>query len=137
MPPFTEAPITDGEMLASRLRPLLHQLVMFFASTYAHIYGLTTGPPLHDPLAVAAILSGPSDEKMNFDDYDGERWHVNVVTGGLHSIFSDRRGQVGRTIAKITPEGHDGVRIPRSLNVGRFWDMVESCIQRAERVLGR
>lgn len=121
---------------ASRLRPMLHDLVMFFASTYADVYGLTSGPPLHDPVAVAAVLANSSNEDLGFKYGEGERWHVRVVTDGLHSNSGNLRGQVGRTVATIAPAEEDGVWIPRSLNVDRFWDLVESCIQRAERALG-
>ena len=118
---------------------MLHELVMFFASTYAHVYGLTSGPPLHDPVAVALILSDQpnrqSDGDLDFDDRGGERWHIRVVTDGLHSHSSDLRGQVGRTVATLVPAGKDGVRIPRRLNVDCFWNLVESCIQRAEKAL--
>ena len=131
------APEPGVPMLAARLRSILHELVMFFASTYAHVYGLTTGPPLHDPVAVAAILSGQSDGDLDFDDGGGERWQIKVVTDGLHSKSSDLRGQVGRTMATMAPAKQGGVRIPRSLNVNLFWEMVESCIQRAERSLSR
>lgn len=115
---------------------MLHDLVMFFASTYADVYGLMSGPPLHDPVAVAAVLADQLIEDLDFQYGKGERWHIRVVTDGLHSKSSDRRGQVGRTVATMVPAKEDGVRIPRSLNVDRFWDLVESCIQRAERALG-
>lgn len=115
---------------------MLHDLVMFFASTYADVYGLTSGPPLHDPIAVAAVLADQSHENLAFEYGEGERWHVRVVTDGLHSSSSDLRGQVGRTVATTAPAKEDGVWIPRSLNVDRFWDLVESCIQRAEQALG-
>lgn len=114
---------------------MLHDLVMFFASTYADVYGLTRGPPLHDPVAVAAVLANESHENLGFKYGERERWHIRVITDGLHSNSSDLRGQVGRTIAKMAPAAEDGVSIPRSLNVDRFWDLVESCIQRAEGAL--
>lgn len=137
MAPPTKIPESDMTILASTLRPMLHELVMFFASTYADVYGLTSGPPLHDPIAVAAILFDQPFDDLGFDDGQGERWHVRVVTDGLHSNSSDQRGQVGRTIATIAPLQKGGVRIPRSLNVESFWKMVEDCIQRAEKVLSR
>lgn len=115
---------------------MLHGLVMFFASTYAEVYGLTSGPPLHDPLAVAAILADQPNEDLDFQYGEGERWHVRVITDDLHSNSSDLRGQVGRTVATMAPANEDGVWIPRCLNVDRFWDMVDSCIQRAEKALG-
>jgi uridine nucleosidase len=128
---------SDMTTLASTLRPMLHELVMFFASTYAHVYGLTSGPPLHDPIAVVAILSDQPFDRLGFDDGDGERWHVRVITDGLHSHSSDQRGQVGRTVATVAPLHKGGVRIPRSLNVECFWETVEDCIRRAEKVLSR
>ena len=115
---------------------MLHDLVMFFASTYAEVYGLTSGPPLHDPVAVAVVLADQTNEDLQFECGKGERWHVRVVTDGMHSNSSDLRGQVGRTVATMAPAQEDGVSIPRSLNVNRFWEVVESCIQRAERALG-
>ncbi len=39
----------------STLRTMLVELLTFFAATYRDVFGVTEGPPLHDPLAVAAI----------------------------------------------------------------------------------
>jgi uridine nucleosidase len=116
---------------------MLHELLMFFASTYAHVYGLTRGPPLHDPIAVAAILPDQLNGGLDFDDGEGERWNVRVVTDGLHSNSSDQRGEVGRTVATMVGAKELGVRIPRGVNVDHFWAIVESCIQRAEKALSR
>ncbi len=35
---------------------MLHDLLTFFAHTYAAKFGLVHGPPLHDPLAIAVLL---------------------------------------------------------------------------------
>ena len=111
---------------------MLHDLLTFFAHTYSDVFGLTAGPPLHDPVAVALLLFDRGKEDLRFDDRGAERWHVEVVTEGLHSDSEQERGQVGRTIAtKVTGSGC-GVRIPRSLDVQRFWAVVEQCVQRAE-----
>ena len=116
----------------SILRQMLHDLLTFFAHTYSNVFGLTAGPPLHDPVAVAVILFDQAKENLRFDDCGGERWHVEVVTKGLHSELEEEQGQVGRTIAvKVTGSG-GGVRIPRGIDVQRFWAMIEQCIQRAE-----
>lgn len=139
-PPPSAAPHGSTPLLSSdalRLRPLLHGLLTFFASTYANVYGMTSGPPLHDPLAVAIILFDQSAENLGFSDGDGERWHIHVVTDGLHSKLSHERGQVGRTIATRAGRDEGGVRIPRSLDVECFWEVVEKCIQRAERMLSK
>lgn len=107
------------------LRPLLHDLLTFFASTYANVYGITAGPPLHDPIAVAVILDAIGAEKLGFDGMK-ERYTVKVDTSDTE--------QVGRTMVSLTSSG-EGVTIPKSLDAEGFWDLVEECIVRAEDVL--
>lgn len=112
---------------------MFYELLIFFAHTYATVFGLTAGPPLHDPLAVAIILfSHYLEPELSFDDGGGERWMIEVVTDGLHSEEEGERGQVGRTIAKKAKDTEVGVRIPRSVNVRYFWEVIEKCMARAE-----
>ncbi|KAL9578944.1 MAG: hypothetical protein Q9212_005391 [Teloschistes hypoglaucus] len=115
------------------IRNLLHDLLGFFAQTYNDNLGITAGPPLHDPLAVAVILFDIGTDDLAFDDRSGERWNVDVVTEGLHSDAEKEHGQLGRT--KVSKTSGPGVRIPRALNVGSFWEVVERCLQRAEVAL--
>jgi uridine nucleosidase len=128
----------------SILRQTLHSLLLFFAKTYNSIFGLGTGPPLHDPVAVAVLLSnlnpamGPremSENMLRFSDNDGERFVVNVVTEGQHGRDPLRTGQLGRTIVKPVPGGKKvgGIAIPRRVDVDAFWDMIVDCIQRADQ----
>lgn len=116
----------------STLRQMLHDLLTFFAHTYAEVFGLVQGPPLHDPLAVAAIFPDHSEHGIHFDDRGGERWAVEVVTDGLHSDVEEERGQVGRTRVSKAQDGEVGVRIPRGLNVQGLWSLLEGCVKRAE-----
>lgn len=97
---------------------------MFFEHTYGEKFGLTDGPPLHDPLAIAVILSNLCGEKsIRFDDHGGERWQVDVEL---------TPEQLGRTkVAK----SETGVIIPRSLDLHQFWDMVNSCLHDADTVM--
>lgn len=127
------------------LRQILYDLLLFFASTYNEAFGLKTGPPLHDPVAVAVLLSningkGEVEIKENknyvrFDDNSGERFLVNVVTDGLHSKDPAICGQLGRTVAQTMEPGTSdigGVTIPRGLDVERFWGLIVDCIERAD-----
>ena len=116
----------------SDVRRLFHQILIFFAHTYRDVFGMTKGPPLHDPLAVAILLDGLS-EVIQFNDNGGERWHVNVVTDGLHSGLESEQGQVGRTMLTKAEEG--GVRIPRRLDRFRFWQIIDECLARAEEAV--
>ena len=122
---------TESSAAAKNLRQMFHDLLLFFAKTYSDVYGLTEGPPLHDPIAVAVLLEAIEDANMSFDDDGGERWNVNIVTDGLHSRQGAERGQVGRTV--ITKSDHGGVRIPRGMHVESFWTLIERCLQEAER----
>lgn len=118
---------------ASTVRRMFRDLLIFFAHTYADVFGLSDGPPLHDPLAVAVVLFDTGAENLAFDDRDGERWDIDVITDGMHSELDEKRVQVGRTI--IWESNGPKFRIPHGLDVGRFWDVVEECLQRVDKLL--
>ena len=124
---------TKSSVAAGNLRQMFHDLLLFFAHTYSEVYGLTEGPPLHDPIAVAVLLESVTGSLIKFDDRGGERWHVNIVTDGLHSRHEEERGQLGRTVLTKSDDG--GVRIPRSIGVEGFWAVMESCLQNAETAI--
>ena len=114
---------------------LFRDLLVFFAQTYREVFGLVDGPPLHDPIAVAILLDGLEPDCVRFDDRDGERWHIDIVTDGLHSNIANESGQVGRTVATEAAAGEGGVRIPRSMDTERFWSMIEHCLKLAEEAV--
>jgi uridine nucleosidase len=135
------------------LRRMLTELLNFFANTYAEVFRITAGPPLHDPLAVAAVFDGISGVEIPFYDFEAngtvleerlgnrvggkrrrrERFEVKIVTDGSHDD-AQKGAETGRTIVKLLPEGEEGVKIPRGLDVGRFWQMLEACLERADQV---
>lgn len=104
------------------------------------VFGITAGPPLHDPIAVAAILQGTPGE-IPFADWDPvrsssppheERFAVSVVTEGSFDEAKQGAAQTGRTVAKLLPAGQAGVRIPRSVDAAKFWSAIEECLERAD-----
>lgn len=111
----------------TRLRRMYNELLMFFASTYADVFDLRGVPPLHDPLAVAALLADHTERlvRIVFDNGKGERWDVNVVCEGQ---------ELGRTVAKPSTSG---TVVPRSLDLDRFWSELEKCIVRADEATAR
>ena len=123
----------NSSTAALNLRQMFHDLLVFFAHTYSEVYGLTEGPPLHDPIAVAVLLEPVVGPMMKFADNGGERWHVNVITDGLHSRYEEERGQVGRTV--VTKADGGGVRIPRGMQVESFWKVIDRCLGEAERAV--
>ena len=115
----------DGQREPTRVRRMFNELLMFFASTYATQFNLKDGPPLHDPLAVAAVLADqPEPVKISIDDRGGERWNVDVVLEGK---------EVGRTVAKAS---QTGTIIPRSMDLKKFWSELEKCMSRADEATG-
>lgn len=106
----------------TRLRQMFYELLMFFAKTYEEVFGLSDGPPLHDPLAVAALLP----TQIPFNNNGGERWEIDVVTEGE---------EAGRTKIVLSNDGKGAV-IPRSLDVGKFWDVIEDCLEAADKATG-
>lgn len=117
------------------LRVMLVELLTFFANTYAEVFGITEGPPLHDPLAVAVVLDGIADIEIPFYDFKDkgqrERYAVHVVTEGSHED-AQAGAETGRTIVKLLPGGEEGVKIPRGLNIGRFWNVLEDSLEKAD-----
>jgi len=127
----------------STLRAMLVELLNFFGHTYATVFGITEGPPLHDPLAVAAILDGIPEYEVPFYDYVSgqngrkERYEVSIVTGGTHEQALNGDTETGRTIVTLLEKGEGGIKIPRGLNVERFWTVLEECLQRADEKSGK
>lgn len=123
-----DAAAADTSQSPSPLRALFTQIMTFFASTYAEVFAITEGPPLHDPLAVAAAV-----HPEIFDDKEGERFSVDIVTEGFHSINQADAGELGRTKVAKLPPGEGGCRIPRGINQKKFWGLIESCLQKADQ----
>jgi uridine nucleosidase len=101
----------------------------FFAGTYAEVFSITEGPPLHDPLAVSAALYPEI-----FNDRDGERFQVDIVTEGVHSLTQSEVGELGRTKVTKLPPGEGGCRIPRGVDLSSFWGSIESAMKKADAV---
>lgn len=118
----------------SNLRQMLHDLLTFFSKTYVEVFGITDGPPLHDPVALAAIL--PTDEIS---------WDIETVR--VHVSCNDD-DQVGRTLKRPRNQevnevrgeqlGAPGelvetlVKIPRSCDVTAFWSVILTSVAQAD-----
>lgn len=115
----------------SNLRKMLHDLLVFFAATYDRVFGILAGPPLHDPVAVAAAL--PTDEV----EWDWEEVPIRVECAG---------DVVGQTV-KLTNNGERlretslggtgkeevcRVRIPKSVKAETFWKVMLEAIDASE-----
>lgn len=121
--------LLHGKNGATRLRTMFHELFVYVAGTYENAWGMDEGAPLHDPLAVAFVLADHPDPKyrIDFNDNNGERWNLDVVLSGLEE---------GRTVVTKVETGMQGVFIPRSLDVNKFWLTLEACMARADEKTG-
>ncbi|KAJ4324598.1 Uridine nucleosidase 1 [Neodidymelliopsis sp. IMI 364377] len=124
-----ESDDVDTTRVPTALRALFAQIMSFFAGTYAEVFSITEGPPLHDPLAVAAAIYPEI-----FDDRDGERFRVDVVTKGVHSLIQSEVGELGRTKVTDLRSGEGGCRIPRGVDLDKFWGLTEDALKRADAV---
>lgn len=61
----------------STFRTMLCELLMFFADTYVKVFNMTEGPPLHDPVAVAALM----DESFRME-FEFEETVVKIICNG-------------------------------------------------------
>lgn len=125
----TRGMLLNGDKGPTRMRTMFNELLVFVAGTYQDSWGMETGSPLHDPLAVAILLADHPDPefRIDFNDNNGERWDIDVVLSGL---------QEGRTVATKVEHGSSGVMIPRSLDTEKFWKSLELCMARADERTG-
>lgn len=126
--------IPNDQSPPSNVRKLFVEILTFFAKTYADVFGITAGPPVHDVLALAAAFK-PDLFYESADSHETkERYAVNVITEGAHADASAQekeRSQCGRTI--ITPVGTHGIRIPKAVDVEKMWQMINQCLADAEK----
>jgi hypothetical protein len=128
----------SGPTSPSLVGQLFHEIMTFFSTTYADQFAMHSGPPLHDPVAVAAVLA-----PLIFDDNEGERFQIHVVREDVddrdEKIRKERKkngawNQCGRTVLKMVPRGQPGIRVPRGVDVGVFWNLIEFALERADAV---
>ncbi|KAF3937081.1 hypothetical protein ABW19_dt0206868 [Dactylella cylindrospora] len=121
-------------------RTMLHDLLMYFADTYARVFDMTTGPPLHDPLAMAALMV---PDRLGFEWEEG---FVEVVLQGE---------ELGRTVFKrldesVNMNSHSGakmlehssdtaeagvvVKVGRKVDADAFWNVIMAVVDRADEV---
>lgn len=115
---------------------------LLFIDRNRHLFGVNEGYPVHDPVAVAAVLIGTAEEipfyewheKKSAQPKHNERFDVTVDTKGSFEAARAGTAQTGRTVATALKPGEEGVRIPRSLDVDRFWKEIELCLSRADDI---
>jgi uridine nucleosidase len=114
----------SSTQLDQQLRQLLYELLTFFASTYKSQFGFETGPPIHDPLAVIALLEFYKDlqfsEPVPDIDLDYTRNDIEVTIDG------QKRGMLSAT------RDETGVAVATSMNLPAFWQLILQAINNCE-----
>ena len=112
------------------LRKMLHDLLTFFASTYAAVFNITEGPPLHDPLAVAAVLPCPIlatlHQKSSSAGGIQFEWEYVKVVVDIHGV------EIGRTQKHAPKEGETVVRVAKAVDVQKFWEVLMDAVGKAD-----
>lgn len=114
------------------MRRMLHELLNFFAATYERVFGLKEGPPLHDPIAVAAVI--PTDEIA----FDMEEVGIKV-----NCMEGDLLGQTTKLVAnsedlRENELGHSGVekhvkvKVPKKVDVAAFYNVMLQAVDKAD-----
>lgn len=101
------------------VRRMLYELLLFFAHTYESAFGdeFKLGPPVHDPLAVAALIPSfvapifPNVPDLNMAV---SRYKLNVILDGE---------KVGQTV-KVAEDNEYGVQVVEDMNINNFWQIV-------------
>lgn len=117
--PFLPYPTTNF------VRRMLYELLEYYAMTYSKQYGekFSSGAPIHDPLAVAALLplyfpgGGPPDLKMKYKEYA-----MDVITDRGPNP-EDGQNHVGQTVI-IGEDSEYGVRVVEAMDMDVFWSLV-------------
>lgn len=78
-------------------------------------------------------------EKNSGHTTTSEHFAVSVVTEGTHdeatSMQASGGPQTGRTLVEKLPKDRAGVRVPRGMDVARFWTVLEECLSRADEAI--
>jgi inosine-uridine nucleoside N-ribohydrolase len=92
-------------------------LLAFFEQSYRTVFGFETGPPLHDPLAVAFVIA---PELFT--------WQKRRVDVELHSPLC-----VGRTVVDVYAHSKraPNVNVIEKADIDGFWSLMIESLRRA------
>lgn len=120
----------NNDATNSSLRQGFHSILMFYAEAYKRNHGISAGPPLHDPLALFALLPMIAKEEGVANDFRFLylRRHLNVVRGGEH----DGETVIVSGDLDEKSEEENGVYVGMDINVDVFWSYVLEALENAD-----
>lgn len=119
--------LVSGQRGVTKLRQAFYELIMFYGGSYARDTDLKQGPPLHDALAVAAVMFNHDNNGIGIQAKEtaDTSWSIDVILSGK---------QLGRTV--VYPLEMKGTSIPSSIEFAKFWEMLEDCLDNADKATG-
>ncbi|ODQ56527.1 non-specific ribonucleoside hydrolase rihC [Saitoella complicata NRRL Y-17804] len=101
-------------------RTMLVELATFFADTYARVFNVTSGPPMHDVCCIAYVLRP--------DSFETKLMRVDVVTAASEPSV------IGRTVCHVWGQSDlvKNVKVAMKMDVEVFWEMVLDAVERAD-----
>lgn len=117
----------EDETRNSSLRKAFYDILMFYSKAYAKLEDMTSGPPLHDPVAVYSLLPLVDGNCAKYG-YQYLRKKLDVVIGGLHegeSIIVNKQ-------LPLNESENEGVYIGENLDAQKFWDCMLEALRAAE-----
>ncbi|KAG7661446.1 URH1 [[Candida] subhashii] len=115
------------DMKNSEIRKSFFAILMFYANIYYTLFGMKSGPPVHDPLAVFSLLPF-IDEDFGSYGYKYIRRKIKIVTEGI------RQGEsviINKELDEDVEE-ENGIYIGQEVDTQLFWNTVISALNSAE-----
>jgi uridine nucleosidase len=117
----------------NEFRRMLYELLTYFAATYAKVFDITEGPPLHDPLAVAAALTG-----KHAVGFEWEEGIVKVVCDGVEAGKTLLTRGEDTYVRRASLGGEDGpymgtvVMVAKKVDSNAFWKVMLEMVDKAD-----
>ena len=111
----------------TKTRKLFDEILKYFTETYAKAFGITEGPPMHDPVAVFAAMNPDA-----FHGSEGDFYAVLVDSFTGYTVPSRRTAGCGKTVLRRLREHELGIKIPTSFDIDIFWKQIETSLSIAD-----
>lgn len=111
----------------SEIRKSFYAILMFYANVYYTLFGMKSGPPVHDPLAVFSLLPFIDNDFESYG-YKYRRRRVKIITEGI------RQGESVIINQELDDdiEEENGMYIGEEVDTQLFWDTLILALDSAE-----
>ncbi|SCU88613.1 LAMI_0D10726g1_1 [Lachancea mirantina] len=113
----------------SNLRKLFYELFLFFSRTYENVQFFEKGPPVHDPLALLALLAIE-------DEGAAQKIQFQYKRMDLHALEDESDLNIGQTqvLKEYPTNGSLGTIVGFDMNMEYFWQQVYHALDKAAQI---